>query len=227
MVSEEREVKKCSAWDEATISNGSSSNGCFDCNICFDFAVEPVVTLCGHLYCWPCIYKWLHQQQQQNQQQQQCPVCKASLSRDALVPLYGRGGQSAAKSNQSLGIPSRPLVHREGIQYRADDEQRANGRPPTRHTRYGGGGGVSLDHPMETRVIHSTAGGVLGEMAVAVLPWVLGNQVPTSMYYTSPYYVAGNGGSPRLRRQEMEVERSLHQIWFFLFVFALLCLLLF
>ncbi len=29
----------------------------FECSICFDTANEPVVTKCGHLYCWPCIYE--------------------------------------------------------------------------------------------------------------------------------------------------------------------------
>jgi hypothetical protein len=27
------------------------------CNICLDPACDPVTTLCGHLYCWPCIYQ--------------------------------------------------------------------------------------------------------------------------------------------------------------------------
>ena len=27
----------------------------FQCNICLHSAKEPVVTLCGHLYCWPCL----------------------------------------------------------------------------------------------------------------------------------------------------------------------------
>jgi len=31
----------------------------FDCNICLDTVDEPVVTRCGHLYCWPCLYQWL------------------------------------------------------------------------------------------------------------------------------------------------------------------------
>jgi E3 ubiquitin-protein ligase RNF5 len=30
----------------------------FECNICLELASEPVVTLCGHLYCWPCLYRW-------------------------------------------------------------------------------------------------------------------------------------------------------------------------
>src|SRR5271168_5029916 len=29
----------------------------FDCNICFDVARDPVVTQCGHLYCWPCLHQ--------------------------------------------------------------------------------------------------------------------------------------------------------------------------
>ena len=30
----------------------------FECNICYEVATEPVVTMCGHLYCWPCLYRY-------------------------------------------------------------------------------------------------------------------------------------------------------------------------
>lgn len=63
-------------------------------------------------------------------------------------------------------------------------------------------------------------------MAEAVLPLVLRGQLPASLYYTSPYHVAAQNVNPRQRRH-LEIERSLHQIWFFLFVFVVLCLLLF
>lgn len=33
------------------------ANSYFECNICLELAQEPIVTQCGHLYCWSCIYK--------------------------------------------------------------------------------------------------------------------------------------------------------------------------
>ncbi|RYG98453.1 hypothetical protein EON65_51400 [archaeon] len=34
----------------------------FVCNICLEGVKDkdPVVTQCGHLYCWPCLYRWLN-----------------------------------------------------------------------------------------------------------------------------------------------------------------------
>ncbi len=37
----------------------SPENSAFECNICYDLAQSPVVTMCGHLYCWPCLYRWV------------------------------------------------------------------------------------------------------------------------------------------------------------------------
>uniref|UniRef100_A0A453CG44 E3 ubiquitin-protein ligase RMA n=1 Tax=Aegilops tauschii subsp. strangulata TaxID=200361 RepID=A0A453CG44_AEGTS len=101
-------------------SAATAGSGSFDCNICLDFAADPVVTLCGHLYCWPCIYEWLRplvvsaSGANSTSARQQCPVCKAALSADSLVPLYGRGG-SSKKSLDGTAIPRRPTVHRENV----------------------------------------------------------------------------------------------------------------
>ncbi|XP_062184058.1 E3 ubiquitin-protein ligase RMA1H1-like [Phragmites australis] len=241
LVADVEPVKKASGDMPAT-----TGSGCFDCNICLDFAAEPVVTLCGHLYCWPCIYEWLRPGVEStagdnsSSARRQCPVCKATLSPDTLVPLYGRGG-SSKKSLNGVAIPRRPMVHRESVEHQNaqsnvndHDHQSMEGidlHQPLQHAHHhSGAAGFNFIYPpapVGRGLIHSTAGGVLGGMAEAVLPWALRGQLPASMYYTSPYHVAAQNVNPRLRRQQMEIERSLHQIWFFLFVFVVLCLLLF
>ncbi|CAH9107185.1 unnamed protein product [Cuscuta epithymum] len=66
-------------------------SGDFECNICFDLAHDPIVTLCGHLYCWPCLNQWL----QVHSRSHECPVCKAIIKDERLVPIYGRGKASS------------------------------------------------------------------------------------------------------------------------------------
>ena len=34
-------------------------NRSFECNICLDVARNAVISLCGHLFCWPCLHQWL------------------------------------------------------------------------------------------------------------------------------------------------------------------------
>lgn len=36
--------------------NKENKESPFQCIICLETAKEPVVTKCGHLFCWPCIY---------------------------------------------------------------------------------------------------------------------------------------------------------------------------
>nr|XP_043637017.1 E3 ubiquitin-protein ligase RNF185-like [Erigeron canadensis] len=98
-----------STSDDNSANNGDAGN--FECNICFDLAQDPIVTLCGHLFCWPCLYKWLHI----HSHSQECPVCKALIEEEKLVPLYGRGKNSTdprSKSVPDVEIPHRPAGQR-------------------------------------------------------------------------------------------------------------------
>ncbi|XVE94769.1 hypothetical protein REPUB_Repub02eG0037600 [Reevesia pubescens] len=91
------------------VNGGDAGN--FECNICFDLAQDPIVTLCGHLFCWPCLYKWLHIHSRSHE----CPVCKALIQEPKLVPLYGRGKSSSdprSKSIPGVSIPNRPAGQR-------------------------------------------------------------------------------------------------------------------
>ncbi|KAM6577581.1 hypothetical protein CsatB_029418 [Cannabis sativa] len=74
-------------------------------------AQDPIVTLCGYLFCWPFLYKWLHH----HSQSQEFPVCKALIQEEKLAPLYGRDKTQSdprSKSYSSIDIPHRPAGER-------------------------------------------------------------------------------------------------------------------
>ncbi|XP_058461530.1 E3 ubiquitin-protein ligase RNF185-like [Malaya genurostris] len=75
----------------------------FECNICLDTAKDAVVSMCGHLFCWPCIHQWM------NGYRNTCPVCKSSISKEKVIPLYGRGG---SKEDPRKTVPPRPAGQR-------------------------------------------------------------------------------------------------------------------
>uniref|UniRef100_A0A3P8RRE5 E3 ubiquitin-protein ligase RNF185 n=1 Tax=Amphiprion percula TaxID=161767 RepID=A0A3P8RRE5_AMPPE len=78
----------------------------FECNICLDTATDAVISMCGHLFCWPCLHQWL----ETRPSRQQCPVCKAGISREKVIPLYGRG--SSSQEDPRLKTPPRPQGQR-------------------------------------------------------------------------------------------------------------------
>jgi len=83
-----------------------SATRAFECNICLDTASDAVISMCGHLFCWPCLHQWL----ETRPQRQICPVCKAGIGRDKVVPLYGRDGDQ--KDPREKPIPPRPRGQR-------------------------------------------------------------------------------------------------------------------
>ncbi|CAK9322907.1 unnamed protein product [Citrullus colocynthis] len=92
--------------NKSDVEKGSDSDGSFfDCNICLDLARDPVVTCCGHLYCWPCLYRWLHL----HSEAKECPVCKGEVTTKNVTPIYGRGSSTpVTEEDATLKIPLRP-----------------------------------------------------------------------------------------------------------------------
>ena len=223
--------------DLKTIPNAATetenSNGCFDCNICLDFAHEPVVTLCGHLYCWPCIYKWLHVQSDSlpPDEHPQCPVCKADISNSTMVPLYGRGHAATTAEGKTAScdvfIPPRPSAS--CAQALLATSQRGQHLPYRNPYQ----GHYFSSHPYQeeddatSQMLnlgshHHPVTGMFGEMVYAR---VFGN--PENLYaYPNSYQLMGSA-TPRLRRQEMQAHKSLNRISIFLFCCFLLCLIVF
>nr|CAD1828193.1 unnamed protein product [Ananas comosus var. bracteatus] len=121
-----------SNYGESASTSGSNNNnseaGSFECNICFELAQDPIVTLCGHLYCWPCLYKWLRV----HSNSPECPVCKAIVEEDKLVPLYGRGKNPTdprSKSVPGVNIPNRPAGQRPPTAPHSDPNHYAQPNP--------------------------------------------------------------------------------------------------
>ncbi|EEF39344.1 uncharacterized protein LOC8260850 [Ricinus communis] len=92
------------------VEKGNGNGGSFfDCNICLELATDPVVTSCGHLFCWACLYQLLHV----DSDSKECPVCKEEITIKNVTPIYGRGS-NARKTPEDLNIqiPLRPQARR-------------------------------------------------------------------------------------------------------------------
>lgn len=106
--------------NEEKKEKGESRNT-FECNICFDDVRDPVVTKCGHLFCWACLSSWI-------KKNNDCPVCKAEVLRENVIPLYGRGSRSNEHAYKNTTDEPRPTPNR---------------KEPTRRAR-GGANNVGL-----------------------------------------------------------------------------------
>ncbi|KAK3157277.1 hypothetical protein QOZ80_2AG0118630 [Eleusine coracana subsp. coracana] len=140
--------------NKETDDSGSPSAANFECNVCFDMAQEPVVTKCGHLFCWECLYQWLHV----HSQARECPVCKGEVAEDAIIPIYGRGGSGASMKN----APPRPTGARvessrqqlhtlpQDMVYVEDDDEEHNPFDFPNMVDFGFGGGPSIREAMRS-----------------------------------------------------------------------------
>lgn len=83
------------AHQHASVNDSATSTSDdYSCNICFDVANDAVLTCCGHLYCWSCLYQWLVLPSQL--ESPICPVCKSGCDLASLTPIYGRGSNLTA-----------------------------------------------------------------------------------------------------------------------------------
>jgi hypothetical protein len=109
MVGFRNQVREASNVDVEKCCDDSDEGGFYDCNICLDLAKDPVVTLCGHLFCWPCLYRWLYLRSSGTKD---CPVCKEQVTDKNVIPIYGGRNNDHVRNEDSSSatrkIPSRP-----------------------------------------------------------------------------------------------------------------------
>ena len=77
-------------------ANTNSSNSQYECNICLDVARDAVISMCGHLFCWPCLHKWI----ETKPNNQTCPVCKSAISKEKVIPLKETKKENRDKCHQ-------------------------------------------------------------------------------------------------------------------------------
>ncbi|PWA79060.1 zinc finger, RING/FYVE/PHD-type [Artemisia annua] len=215
---------KCMSRSVDESQNNISGN--FECNICLDSVQDPVVTLCGHLYCWPCIYKWIQHQKTSSEtlenSNSHCPVCKTEVSEKTIVPLYGRSqimSHGTKEKGQTLGPvipprPSTPRLHSQGTRDRGGYQRLA---PPP--LAMPGRDDMNFD----SVVVHSPTIGMLGEMVSGRL---LGD-LDSPLFGTPNSYNRVGTSNRRERWQTTQADRSLSRICSFLFSCMIFCLLMF
>ena len=83
----------------------------FECSICLETAKEPVITKCGHIFCWPCLYEWFESKGNQTT----CPNCKNPIHKDDIIPIYTKD-ENKNNSKKGFDIP-RPKAQRNNNNY--------------------------------------------------------------------------------------------------------------
>ena len=89
-----------------------SSESKWICKICLGDLKQPVVTQCGHVFCWKCMYRWW-------QQEKSCPVCMGGIPTSGpphLNRIYGHddndNDNKESKDNDD-DIPNPPRANRD------------------------------------------------------------------------------------------------------------------
>lgn len=100
IISDEKSQSNTNSDDEQHANKSER----WHCPICKNELKSPVVTPCGHIFCWPCISKHL---QNEEETQKVCPVCSKHIDIDKVVPIYGQTNQ--AKDNE---VPPPPKPER-------------------------------------------------------------------------------------------------------------------
>ncbi|KAJ0263139.1 E3 ubiquitin-protein ligase RMA2 [Hirschfeldia incana] len=187
---------------EDNLATLGDSGGDFDCNICLDQVRDPVVTLCGHLFCWPCIYKWTYSTNNSRQRVHQydnikespkCPVCKSDVSDATLVPIYGRGQKAPHSGSNVPTRPSGPVYDLRRVDQRA-------GQVESQRYMY------RMPDPVVGVVCEMVYRRLFGESSSNVTPY-------RSDRDTS--------------RRTMRADESLSRVYLFLLCFMVMCLILF
>ncbi|KAF2293666.1 hypothetical protein GH714_003953 [Hevea brasiliensis] len=89
-------IARALGMDTDATNTRSDRGNFFDCNICLDMARDPILTHCGHLFCWPCFYQlsYVHLNVKE------CPVCMKEVTDISIIPIYGNGNDNNTQKSR-------------------------------------------------------------------------------------------------------------------------------
>ena len=80
-----------------------------ECPICLNNARLPIVTKCGHIFCWDCIKGWVT-----TKGKLECPICKDGIKLEEVIKLYS--GDNEVKKGEVDDRPQQERIKPEVIQ---------------------------------------------------------------------------------------------------------------
>ena len=102
--------------DGKTGQRKNAPKALWECNICLETAKEPIITQCGHLYCWPCIHKYVRFSRQQEIIFSRLLISSSSSYRHIVIVtidvsdnLSSSSSSSSFRSGLATGVPLRSL----------------------------------------------------------------------------------------------------------------------
>lgn len=189
---------------QAASESAGAEGVSFECNICLDIAQDPVVTLCGHLFCWPCLYKWL----KLPNHPRECPVCKSEVEEAKVVPLYGRG-DTKREDPRKKRIPDNEIPNRPQGQGRR--------APPRQHDAFQGFFGPQFGGPFVSTQIGNV------NIGFGLIPGLFPALLQVHNIITG--YVQPRNTVPEQERNQQ--EQQLSRILLLIGSFIILCLIFF
>ncbi|KAH8382921.1 hypothetical protein KR009_005805, partial [Drosophila setifemur] len=87
----------------------------YSCNLCNQYVRGAVITICGHLFCWQCLWPNL-----QGRSFPKCPHCsKRLILHEDIIPFHGEGPLAGPNDSDVLAQPG--SVPRPTGMYLSDD----------------------------------------------------------------------------------------------------------
>ncbi|KEG07088.1 E3 ubiquitin-protein ligase RNF5 [Trypanosoma grayi] len=183
----------------------------FSCAICYEMASEPVVTRCGHLFCWACLKRWL----ERPEAVLECPVCRGRVDERIsgdIIPLYGKGARThaanAAASNSS-STTSTSAQERHQQQQQQHPRPAADRAPPVRR-----GMGRYANHPFSLGLGGSFMffGGDMTTTALLIVLWAAYHFIPWREWLSQARAPWGmTSGQPQREGGRSATEQHQHQ----------------